>query len=112
MTTIELEPKEADEKVETLDEMLEHYQPVENGKGTLIVTKKDLGFVMKVADTASVIVPKDTSLLVLHMFENIKSKERSILFLTGEQMCMYVTENYDDDFTTLRDGTDTDKFEE
>jgi hypothetical protein len=108
--TEELKIIETNEKVDELTKMLEHYEPVKNGKGTLLVTKKNLGFVMKTDDTNSVTVDKGTSLLVLHMYENSKTKEKSILFLTGEEMCMYVTNEFDEEFLVLREGTDTDNF--
>jgi hypothetical protein len=89
----------------------EDYIPVVNGKGTLMVASKDLNFVLMLSNNTSSRINKDENLLVLHMFENIKTKETAIIFLTEQKKYLYVTETFKDDFVVISEGNETDKLE-
>lgn len=110
--TLVAKEQSADPSVLAMEEAKdEDFVPVVNGKGTFLVTNKNLNFVLSISDNTSAHVSKNENLLVLHMFENAKTKEKAIIFLTEQKKYLYVTETYDEDFTVISEGTATDKFE-
>jgi hypothetical protein len=111
--TLVAKEKYSDPNVTSVAEEIgdEDFVPVVNGKGTFLITNKNLSFVLSISDNTSAHISKDENLLVLHMFENSKTKEKAIIFLTEQKKYLYVTEKYDEDFTVISEGTATDVLE-
>jgi len=99
-------------KEQSFEDWSNSFTPVKNGKGTLLEAKQNIKLIMKIPDNSPVTVYAGENLLVLHMFEHIETNEKAIIFLTGEQKCMYLTENFDTDFTVIHEGNETDVFSE
>jgi len=74
--------------------------------GTLLKAKKPISYLMKLTDASSFSIKKDQVSTVLYDFTNkIKTNERALILLIGEYRYVYVTENFDDDFEILIEGT-------
>lgn len=101
-------------KTESFEEWSSNFIPSKNGKGALLMAKQDIRHIMKIPDNTAITISAGENLLVLHMFEHVSSEvdEKAIIFLTGEQKCMYLSEKFNEEFTIIHEGTETDIFSE
>jgi len=74
--------------------------------GSLLKTKRKIDYLMDLSDISAYNLEEGTLVVTLYDLTNVEnSKERSLILLIGEKRYMYITEDYEGDFTVLKKGT-------
>jgi len=87
------------------DDDPKNFKTVSNGAGSLLRIKQNIEHVMKIKDRSFIELETGEGVLVLYDFLNIKTEERTLIFLIEESQYMYMTKDFDKEFEVLRTGT-------